>query len=277
MPEGMGTVAIRTDKDANGSALIPNATAEYVFAIEGMEVNQIVALDYRRVTYPEDHTGPRPYEGYVIINPVTGYPSVSASSEALGNTTPKHRLGLDLKVKWKDLTLTTLFEYRGNFYACASQLGGGLDFSGASARSAYYNRDRFVFPNSVYEDPNNPGSYIENTNITVSDGGTGFWTGGTYNRSVTANYVYRADYWKWREVALVYTLPRSVVNKIPGIAGGSIALQGRNLFLWTAKANEYTDPDYSQTRSADDNETGVSSLWQAPPTRTFGATVSLTF
>jgi TonB-linked SusC/RagA family outer membrane protein len=272
MPEGMPTVGIRTDKDAGGTALIPNATSEYIFAIEGMEVNQIVATDYNRVTDEES-----PYYGRVIVNPVTGYPSVNTESIPLGNTTPRHRMGLDLKVRWKDLTLTALFEYRGDFYACASQLGSNIDFSGSSARSAYYNRDRFVFPNSVYEDPANPGTYIENTNITVADGGTGFWTGGSYNRSVIANYVYRADYWKWREVALVYTLPKSVVNKIPGIAGGSIALQGRNLFLWATKANEYTDPDYSQSRTADDNETGVSTLWQSPPTRTFGATISLTF
>jgi TonB-linked SusC/RagA family outer membrane protein len=262
MPEGMETVGIRTNTDDLG-------TTEYIFAIKDMEVNQIVAVDYNRVEEG-------PYKGRVIINPVTGYPSLS-SSKPMGNTTPKHRLGVDLKVRWKDFMLTTLFEYRGDYYAIAYDLGRGLDFSGASARTAYYNRDRFVFPESVYEDPNNPGSYIENTDITVADGGAGFWTGANYNRGAYSNYVYRADYWKWREIALVYTLPRSVVGKIPGIAGASVAIQGRNLFLWTSKANEYTDPDYSQTRSADDNEMGISTLRNTPPTRTFGGTISLTF
>jgi TonB-linked SusC/RagA family outer membrane protein len=270
MPKGMEQVGIRTDRGPDGNVGYANSTAEFIFAVKGEEVNQIVAIDYKRVA-------DGPYKGRVIVNPVTGYPSQSTDAQPIGNTTPKHRMGLDLKVRWKDFTLTTLFEYRGNFYACASQLGANLDFAGASARTAYYNRDRFVFPNSVYEDPNNPGSYIENTNITISDGGAGFWAQASYNRGVIANYVYRADYWKWREIALVYTLPQSLVAKIPGIAGGSIAVQGRNLFLWTAKSNEFTDPDYSQTRNAEDNETGVSSLWQAPPTRTFGATVSLTF
>jgi TonB-linked SusC/RagA family outer membrane protein len=265
MPEGMERVGIRTNTADLG-------TTEYIFAIEGMEVNQIVVVDYNRV-----NDAGSPYNGRVIINPVTGYPSLSTSSAPVGNTTPKHRLGVDLKVKWKDFTLSTLFEYRGDYNAIAYDLGRNLDFSGASARSAYYNRDRFVFPNSVYEDPNSPGKYVENTNITIADGGAGFWTMANYNRGAYANYVYRADYWKWREIALVYTLPKSIVNRIPGIAGGSVALQGRNLFLWTSKANEYTDPDYSQTRSADDNELGISSLGQTPPTRTFGATISLTF
>jgi TonB-linked SusC/RagA family outer membrane protein len=265
MPEGMETVGIRTNTTDLG-------TTEYIFAIEGMEVNQIVAVGYNRVSNENS-----PYYGRVIVNPVTGYPSLATNAQPQGNTTPKHRLGLDLKIKWKDFALSTLFEYRGDYYALAYDMGRSLDFSGASARTAYYNRDRFVFPNSVYEDSSNPGTYVENTNITIADGGAGFWTMANYNRGAYANYAYRADYWKWREIALVYTLPRSVVNKIPGIAGGSIALQGRNLFLWTAKANEYTDPDYSQTTTADDNELGISSLGQTPPSRTFGATISLTF
>ena len=284
MPKGMERVGIRTDINPAGEVGFTGSTttAEYIFAMVGYEVNQIVALDYKRVPEYKDMENkkdpyPKDLVGKVIVNPVTGYPSQATEAKPVGNTTPRHRMGLDLKVNWKNFTLTSLFEYRGNFYACAQQSGTNLDFAGASARSAYYNRDRFVFPNSVYEDPANPGAYLQNTNITISDGGAGFWAMAAYNRGVVANYVYRADYWKWREIALVYTLPRSVVGKIPGIAGGSIALQGRNLFLWTAKANEYTDPDYSQTRNAADNETGVSSLYQAPPTRSFGATVSLTF
>jgi TonB-linked SusC/RagA family outer membrane protein len=265
MPDGMEKVGIRTDFSALG-------TTEYIYAIEGQELNQIVAVDYKRV---EDEKSP--YYGKVIVNPTTGYPSMASQSYSLGNTKPRDLLGLDLKLRYKDFTLATLFEYRGNYIALANSLGSGLDFSGASARSAYYNRDRFVFPNSVYEDPNNPGQYIENTNITIADGGSGFWSMGSYNRSVIANYVYNGDYWKWREISLTYNLPRSIISKLPGVAGGFIALQGRNLLLLTAKSNEYTDPDYSQTGSAADNELGISSTSQSPPTRTFGATISLTF
>jgi TonB-linked SusC/RagA family outer membrane protein len=255
MPEGMERVSI------NGSTAI--------FADLGKEVNQIIVTDYKRVTEG-------PYEGKIIVDRNTGYPSISTQSINAGNTTPKHRLGLDLNVKWKDFTLTTLFEYRGGYYALAQNLGGSLDFSGASSRTAFYNRDRFVFPNSVYEDPTTH-QYVENADVTIADGGAGFWSMGSYNRNVHRNYVYAADYWKWREIALSYQLPQSLIRKIPGIAHASVSLQARNLFLWTSKSNEYTDPDYSSSERVEDNATGVSTMGQTPPTRYFGGTISLTF
>jgi TonB-linked SusC/RagA family outer membrane protein len=255
MPEGMERVSI------NGSS--------YIFAHVGEEVNQIIVTDYKRVEEG-------PLAGKVIVDRNTGYPSISTQSVNAGNTTPRHRLGLDLKVRWKDFTLTTLFEYRGGYYALAQNLGSSLDFSGASARTAFYNRDRFVFPNSVYEDPTTH-EYVENTNVTVSDGGAGFWSMSTYNRGVHRNYVYAADYWKWREVALNYQLPKSFLSKIPGIAAATLSLQASNLLLRTSKGNEYTDPDYSNTDRVDNNATGVSTMGQTPPTRLFGGTVSLTF
>ncbi len=52
----------------------------------------------------------------------------------------------------------------------------------------WYDRARFVVPNSVYEDPENPGAYIQNTNVTTSVGGADFWTDGTRNTGVGENY-----------------------------------------------------------------------------------------
>lgn len=240
----------------NGSGII--------FAEEGYELNQIIVTDYKR----DD-------QGRVIVDPNTGYPSQSSETVHAGNTTPKHRLGVDLSLRWKNFSISALFEYRGGYYYAAHNLGANLDFTGASARSAYYNRERFVFPNSSYEDPNNPGQYIENTNITISDGGSGFWTNSTYNRGVRTNYVYSGDYWKWRELAISYKVPQSFIKKIsPYLQDVTISAQGRNLFLWTTKSNEYTDPDYSAN---DNNAIGVASLAQTPPTRYFGGTLSVTF
>ncbi len=238
----------------NGSSVI--------YAQEGYELNQIVVSDYAR----DD-------QGRVIVDVNTGYPSKATENQIIGNTSPKHRLGLDLSLRWKDFTLTGLFEYRGGFYAAAIDLGNTIDFSGASARSAYYNRERFVFPNSSYLDPSS-GKYVENTNITVSDGGSGFWTSGAYNRGIYSNYVFQGDYWKWREISLTYQVPKKALQSLGAIQAASISLQGRNLFLWASSDNEYTDPDYSAN---DNNAIGVSTLSQTPPSRYFGGSISLTF
>jgi TonB-linked SusC/RagA family outer membrane protein len=232
-----------------------------IFAEEGYEVNQIIVADYARDE-----------QGRVIVDINTGYPSTATESVHKGNTSPKHRLGADLSLQWKNLTLSSVFEYRGGyFYAFTG--GGTLDFSGAAARTAYYNRERFVFPNSSYLDPAT-GNYVENTNITISDGGTGFWTQ-SYAR-INGNYVYAGDYWKWRELALSYKVPRTLYAKAANVIQDiTIGVQGRNLLLWTPKSNEYTDPDYSANGT--NNAIGVSNLSTTPPTRYFGATISFTF
>lgn len=233
-----------------------------IYAVEGQQINSIIVTDYKR----DD-------QGRVIVDPNTGYPSQAATTQNLGTTSPKYRLGLDFLVTWKDFTLSGLFEYRGGYKVAGISLGSNLDFAGASARSAYYNRERFVFPNSSYLDPAS-GKYVENTNITISDGGTGFWTGTAYNRGISSNYVYSGNYWKLREAALAYKLPKRVLSKLKAIQSATISVQGRNLFLWAPKSNEFTDPDYSAN---DNNAIGVSTLDQTPPTRYFGATLSVTF
>ena len=82
------------------------------------------------------------------------------------------------------------------------------------------------------------------------------------------------NYWKRREASLSYRLPQRVLSRLKGVKAASVSIQGRNLLLFTPKSNEYTDPDYSAN---DNNAIGVSTTGQTPPTRYFGATLSLTF
>ncbi|MDR3218012.1 MAG: hypothetical protein LBU22_03390, partial [Dysgonamonadaceae bacterium] len=252
-----------------------------VFAQVGQPVNIIAVPDYARVPEFADEAqtirNPENLIGKVIVDKNTGYPSRAVEASIIGNTIPKHRVGVDFSVKYKDFTLNNVFEYRGGYYYASISLGSNLDFTGASARSAYYNRERFVFPNSVINTGTvaNP-KYEENTNVTISDGGTGFWTNSTYNRGTYSNYVYSGDYWKWRELSLSYDVPASFLKKTTSstIQAARISVQGRNLLLLTPKSNEYTDPDYSAN---DNNAIGVSTLTSSPPTRYFGGSISFTF
>lgn len=216
----------------------------------------------------------RDSEGRVVIDQNTGYPVGTTTGNILGNTIPKNRLGLDFLLSWKGLTFSGLFEYRSN-YVQYSTAGSTYDFSGSSARSAYYDREKFVFPNSAYYDANT-GTYVANNNITVSDGGAGFWTSSSLYSGVTSNYVYSGNYWKLRELSLAYKLPSSVLRSVKFIKSATISAQGRNLFIWMPKSNEYADPDYSNN-GADSNAVGITSLSQTPPTRYYGGTISLTF
>ena len=216
----------------------------------------------------------RDSEGRVVIDQNTGYPVGTTTGNILGNTIPKNRLGLDFQLSWKGLTFSGLFEYRSN-YVQYSTAGSTYDFSGSSARSAYYNREKFIFPNSSYYDSTS-GTYVANNSITVSDGGAGFWTSSSLYSGVTSNYVYSGNYWKLRELSLAYKLPSSILRNVKFIKSATISAQGRNLFIWMPKSNEYADPDYSNN-GADSNAVGITSLSQTPPTRYYGGTISLTF
>jgi TonB-linked SusC/RagA family outer membrane protein len=244
-------------------ATYSNATGSYAAA--GQVFPVIMGKDYRRDP-----------EGHVVVDRVTGTPFIDDTIKILGNATPRNRLSLDLNVRYKQFRFTMLVEYRGG-YMVYNNMGGELDWSGTGIRTTAFNRDRFVFPNSVYEDPNKPGSYIKNTNITIVDGNgnSGFWTN-EENRGVASNYVTSGDFWKLREISLSYDLPASLLGKSGFIKAATISLQGRNLFVWLAKSNYYTDPEYSDAGN-DNNGIGLTGLGQTPPSRFYGATVSLTF
>jgi TonB-linked SusC/RagA family outer membrane protein len=212
-------------------------------------------------------------EGRIIVDKITGMPSATTTTSELGITEPRHRLGLDAVLDYKGFRLATVFEYRTGhvIYTGAST---GFDFSGAGIRTTYFNRDRFVVPNSSYLDPVT-NTYVPNTNITTRTGGVDFWTNGPSNTGVNSNYTYSAAFWKMRELSLSYELPKSLLSNVKFVRGATISVQGRNLFLWAPKSNLYTDPEYSAF-DASSNAIGFTSLSQTPPGRFYGMTLSLT-
>ena len=211
-------------------------------------------------------------EGRVIVDRITGLPSATTTTSELGITEPRHRLGLDMSATFKGFRIATVFEYRtGNvIYTGASS---GYDFTGAGIRTTYFNRERFVVPNSSYLDPVT-NTYVANTNITTNTGGVDFWTNGPTNTGVNSNYTYSAAFWKMRELSLSYDLPAALLSRVKFVKGATISIQGRNLFLWAPKSNLYTDPEYSAF-DASSNAIGFTSLSQTPPGRFYGMTLSV--
>jgi outer membrane receptor protein involved in Fe transport len=232
------------------------------YAVAGQVFPVIMGYDYQRDP-----------EGHVIVDASTGLPTKSDTISILGNATPKHKLGVDGAIRFKNFSLSVLFEYRGG-YQIYNSMGPELDWSGTGYRTAVYNRQRFVYPNSVYWDG---AKYVPNTSIEIKNGNgnNGFWTDGI-NRDVTSNYVTSADFWKLRELSIAYDVPYSFLSKTKVIKGLRISLQGRNLLQWMAKDNYYTDPEYSDAGN-DNNGIGLTGISQTPPSRYYGATISVKF
>lgn len=211
-------------------------------------------------------------KGRVVVDAVTGMPSVSSTLVYLGNANARTMIGLTPHIRYKQWTIEAVFEYRGGFKRY-NEMGTDLDWSGMGIRTVAFNRQRFVFPNSVYMD--DKGEYVVNKTVTVNqgNGNGGFWTANE-ERGVGSNYVTNGAYWKLRQMVISYSLPPSLLKKIKTIKGGTISVQGRNLFLWLPKDNVYTDPDYSYNGTG--NGIGLTG-YQTPPSRFFGGTLSITF
>jgi TonB-linked SusC/RagA family outer membrane protein len=208
-------------------------------------------------------------QGQVIVNANTGLPQQSATLVNYGPTNPTRAIGINTMVSYKGFTLTAVAEYRGG-NVIYNGVGSGLEVNGLSARSAMFNRTRFVYPNSVIQTPQ--GTYVPNTGVTVNDGGLGFW--GIYGYFPQSMYVTSASFWTLRNASLTYDLPQRLVSHIRPVQAVSVGVLGTNLLLWLPKQNTWTDPEFGEDTG---NATGTNSTNQAPPTRTFGANLKVTF
>ena len=209
--------------------------------------------------------------GRVIVDPVTGYPSLAQQLVVKGRTLPLWVVGITPSYSLGNFSVSMTWDYKGghDFY---SGMGSDMDFAGVSARSAEYGRQRFVFPNSVYWDGS---KYVPNTNVQVQDGNSGFWTSGSANTDIATNYFASAAAWRLRELNISYSLPQKWIGNGRVIKRITVAAIGRNLFLFVPKSNQWGDPEFNSATGA--NTFGLSSSFQTPPSRLFGGSLTVQF
>jgi TonB-linked SusC/RagA family outer membrane protein len=227
------------------------------FIVEGSPAYVFKLTDYDRDN-----------QGRVIIG-TDGLPTTNTTLQQFGRTTPTDLLGMTLSASLGNLSLSITADYRGG-HQILSDIGSDLDFTGLSYRSGQNGRQRFIYPNSVVADGS--GKYVPNTNV-YTTGGYDFYSKGI-NNNVDANYLSSAAFWKLREVALVYTFPKSTFSDSKVIKGATVSFSGRNLFMWLPSTNEWTDPEFSNTTN---NAQGVNTIGNNPPSRIFGANITLNF
>ncbi len=244
---------------SNFFGLTGDASLGQVFAEIGQQYPVLKTVSYARDP-----------QGRVVVDRLTGYPLKDANLTIQGQLNPRHKLGINTSLRYKGVTLSALAEYRGG-YVVYHGLASSMWFTGTSAATTAYDRERFVFPNSSYKDETT-GNYVANTSVAVQDGGLGAWD--TNLRTVGENFVTSAAFWKIREVAITWELPSSMLAKTKFLNAASIGFVGRNLFTFVPSGNIYTDPEFALGTS---NAVGLNSTAQTPPTRTYGFNVSITF
>ncbi|MBC9930559.1 SusC/RagA family TonB-linked outer membrane protein [Chitinophaga qingshengii] len=208
-----------------------------------------------------------PATGKVIVDE-NGYPTRAAAYKFMGSIFQPNRLGLTTSVSYKDFGLTIVADYRGGG-VLFNQIGQTLDWTGASEHSTYGNRQRFVFPNSVYDDGS--GHYVDNQSRQIANVYQ-FWQ--SYS-TIGTPYVTSNAFWKLREVVLTYTLPATLFSRFKTIKGATVAVTGRNLLMWRPSENIWTDPEFNLGGAY--NADGTTNTSQTPPTRFIGGSISVRF
>ncbi len=255
-------------KDDINEVFVESYGAGYgTYAVVGEAFPQLKAVSYVR----DD-------QDRIVVDPVSGDPLVG-DIENMGKTTPDNVWGLSSYMSFKGFTLSATMDYRSGF-VYYSQGSDQMEFTGRSMENVSADRQDFVFPNSSYE--TSPGVYVENTNVPITGGIMTFWQN-RYNE-IKENYVKQADAFKLRELALMYTLPQKVVDKISFVQKLSIGVVGRNLVTILPKAEyRFSDPEFRNTRDNPSTTTdaangiGIGGYFNAPPTRTYGFSVNVEF
>nr|WP_277601108.1 SusC/RagA family TonB-linked outer membrane protein [Pseudoflavitalea rhizosphaerae] len=230
------------------------------FAIAGQPAFVWMAIDYVR----DD-------QGRVIVDE-TGLPSVDPVNKVYGRTAPLWILGFNPEISWRGLSLTATLEFKTGHYTF-NGIGPDMAWTGVSAASAVNHRNPFVFPNSVYDD--GTGKMVVNRDRVLHDV-TDFYTN-TFS-DVSSNFLTSAASWRVREVSLGYNLPARWLAPLKVVKAATITLNARNLALWLPASNQYTDPDFSSTNALfNANLTGFNDSQITPPTRLFGANLTVTF
>jgi hypothetical protein len=262
---------VRVNVNANLSLMDSRINSVY----QGLNEIGIGNSNFAIVGYPAfmfkltDYT--RDPEGRIIVDKNTGYPSLDPTPKMFGNTMPKTILGLVPSLTWKGLTFNVTADYRGG-HQVYHGIGENMDFTGSSARSGSNGRQRFIVPNSVYEEA--PGKFVPNTSILTANGGYGFYEGSNTNRGIQSNYLTSAAAWKIREIALMYNLPASVLQGTKFIKTATVGITARNMFTFLPKSNQWTDPEFNIGTG---NAIGFNTNAQLPPNRLYGFNVVLAF
>ncbi|MBO0358713.1 SusC/RagA family TonB-linked outer membrane protein [Hymenobacter sp. BT186] len=214
--------------------------------------------------------------GQRVVLPSGYYQRSATANEEIADPNPKWTGGVSNTVAYKGLSLYFLIDIRkgGQVYSLDRAYGldtglqpetAGLNDLGNPSRNTIANGGGIIFPGVQADGSPNT---VRADNSTES-GATAY--GYTFNPS--AAFVYDASYAKLREVALTYSLPKTVMAKMSGVKGIDVSLVARN--LWIISKN-LPDADPEDALSIGNFGQGYST-GAYPTVRTLGANVRLSF
>ncbi len=224
-----------------------------------VSVNAITGEAYP-VLYGRDYTY---IDGQKLVNS-SGMYQRTADVVPLADVYPDWIGGLGSTLTYKNLSFSFLFDARWGGHLFSTSYMWGM-YSGMIEESVENNlREEGIVLEGVMEDPNNPGTYITNTQVTDAN------TYGLNHYYVSSLDIFETTYVKWREASLTYRFPQKWIDKTP-FGNVSLSFIGRNLWIW-AKDLPHIDPEHAINAG---NIQGIEG-GQVPPVRSFGFNLNVT-
>ena len=218
-------------------------------------------------------------EGNLLIDPATGLLIQSQDFEFVGDPNPDFLASLGTAFSYKGFSLSCLWNYRhgGDLYSSTTQfyLGRGV------TRDTEDREGYFVVP-GVYgdTDTNLPilvdGEKVQNTTSVLLNDIYFQTAGGSYAiNSADEMSIFDATVIRLSEVALGYSLPKTILSKTP-FGAASITFTGRNLWYNAPNFPKHTNFDPETNSFGAQNYTGLE-FNAAPSVKRYGVNLLLSF
>jgi hypothetical protein len=238
---------------APGITSFPIPGSKFAGTIPSINVNE----PYGIILGNKNPTSP---DGQFIINPATGTFAPAIASQKIANPNPDYLAGITNTFNYKGLVLSFLFD---------TQQGGDIvSFSAATYRGRGLLKEQAI----DREQPRILPGVIQQANGTFTPNNIQI-ASQTYWQSFgtqTDVSVFDATTYRLREVSLGYTIPKSMLGKLP-FGNITFSLIGRNLFYWAP--NSPIDPEVNTAGAS--NIRGLE-LQSAPNSRSYGFNLRFT-
>ena len=201
----------------------------------------------------------------VLVDPTTGLRS-AGENQRIGDVFPNFIAGWTNNLTWKGLNFRFTFDYRDGGLLFSNTVAD-LRASGLAAETAIGRDGSFI----------DRGAFIQEDDGTVRPNdipvtAQAFWSNYS-SGGITEFSIFDASFIKLREIALNYSLPGSLLEKLP-ISTLTLGLEARNLAILYSNI-PHIDPESNLFGSASD---GAGIEFNSPPTtRTFGVNLRLGF
>lgn len=201
----------------------------------------------------------------ILVDANTGL-RLAGDNERIGDVFPTFIAGWTNNLNFKGVNLRFTFDWRKGGLLFSNTVAD-LRSSGLAEETAVNREEAFIDTDGWIQEADGT---LRPNDIPVS--AQQFWTNYA-DGSITEESIFDAGFVKLREIAINYTLPASLLTKLP-VSNVTIGLESRNLAILSSNI-PHIDPETNLFGSAND---GAGIEFNSPPTtRTYGVNLRIGF